>query len=96
MTVADTGPGIPLEFRDKLFYTAGLTTTNCHYRSGAGLGLCISKCVIDDLGGTIGECVEVCSEFHPLERTSVVATTESALMLWLSQVLTTTRLMAPS
>ena len=63
VVVTDTGSGIPLDFRDKLFHTAGLTTTNCHYTSGAGLGLCISKCVTDGLGGTIGECIGVCNDF---------------------------------
>jgi signal transduction histidine kinase len=43
ISVADTGAGIPAEFRDKLFHTIGLTTTNEEFLGGSGLGLCICK-----------------------------------------------------
>jgi signal transduction histidine kinase len=43
ISVADTGIGIPYEFRDKLFHTIGLTTTNEEFLGGSGLGLCICK-----------------------------------------------------
>jgi K+-sensing histidine kinase KdpD len=43
ISVADTGVGIPAEFRDKLFHTIGLTTTNEEFLGGSGLGLCICK-----------------------------------------------------
>jgi signal transduction histidine kinase len=38
ISVADTA-----EFRDKLFHTIGLTTTNEEFLGGSGLGLCICK-----------------------------------------------------
>ena len=53
LTVADTGTGIPAEFRTKLFHTVGLTTTNTDYLGGSGLGLNICKCLVDNLGGSI-------------------------------------------
>ena len=43
ISVADTGVGIPAEFRDKLFHTIGLTTTNEEFLGSSGLGLCICK-----------------------------------------------------
>jgi K+-sensing histidine kinase KdpD len=43
INVADTGAGIPFEFRHKLFDTIGLTTTNKDFLGGRGLGLCICK-----------------------------------------------------
>jgi signal transduction histidine kinase len=43
ISVADTGVGIPSEFRDKLFHTVGLTTTNETFPGGSGLGLCICR-----------------------------------------------------
>jgi signal transduction histidine kinase len=43
INVADTGAGIPFEFRHKLFDTIGLTTTNKDFLGGSGLGLCICK-----------------------------------------------------
>jgi signal transduction histidine kinase len=43
ISVADTGVGIPSEFKDKLFHTIGLTTTNETFLEGSGLGLCICK-----------------------------------------------------
>ncbi len=46
--VSDTGPGIPSEFKDKLF-TAFFTTKS----TGSGLGLTISSQIIKNHGGTI-------------------------------------------
>jgi signal transduction histidine kinase len=46
--VSDTGPGIPNEFKDKLF-TAFFTTKS----TGSGLGLTISSQIIKNHGGTI-------------------------------------------
>jgi signal transduction histidine kinase len=43
ISVADVDVGIPAEFRDKLFHTIGLTTTNEEFLGGSGLGLCICK-----------------------------------------------------
>jgi signal transduction histidine kinase len=45
ISVADTGVGIPSEFRDKLFNTIGLTTTNEKFPGGSGVGLCICRYV---------------------------------------------------
>ncbi|KAG5192573.1 hypothetical protein JKP88DRAFT_351869 [Tribonema minus] len=53
MVVSDTGRGIPDEFRDLLFHTMGLTTTNTDYVSGSGLGLAICKSLADGLGGSV-------------------------------------------
>jgi signal transduction histidine kinase len=45
ISVADTGVGIPSDFRDKLFHTIGLTTTNEKFPGGSGVGLCICRYV---------------------------------------------------
>jgi signal transduction histidine kinase len=46
--ISDTGPGIPVELRDKLFEPNFSTKTE-----GMGLGLAIVKRIIDDCGGKI-------------------------------------------
>jgi signal transduction histidine kinase len=43
ISVADTGCGIPLEFREKIFNSLGLTTTNDELLGGSGLGLYICQ-----------------------------------------------------
>ena len=53
--VRDEGPGIPAEFKDKLFdrFTqAGSSLTR--KEAGTGLGLSISKTIIEKHGGEIG------------------------------------------
>jgi signal transduction histidine kinase len=45
ISVADTGVGIPSDFRDKIFHTIGLTTTNEKFPGGSGVGLCICRYV---------------------------------------------------
>jgi PAS domain S-box-containing protein len=49
VTVADTGPGIPLEVREKIF-TAFFTTKGI---SGTGLGLWITRELVEKQGGTV-------------------------------------------
>jgi signal transduction histidine kinase len=55
VTVRDTGPGIPLEFQDRIFekfaQADGSSTRN---KDGTGLGLWISKTIVEKLGGQIG------------------------------------------
>lgn len=48
--VADTGPGIPEEFRAKIFQPFQSTKGD----KGTGLGLSMSRSVIEGMGGTIG------------------------------------------
>jgi signal transduction histidine kinase len=48
--VTDTGPGIPEEFRDKIFERFWRGE---HSQSGAGLGLSIARRVMALLGGTV-------------------------------------------
>ncbi|PDT51478.1 MULTISPECIES: sensor histidine kinase [Sinorhizobium] len=48
LTVADNGPGIPREILDELF-----TPFNTSKEEGLGLGLAISKEIVNDYGGTI-------------------------------------------
>ena len=50
ISIADTGPGIPLEVMSGIF-TPFLTTKAA--QGGTGLGLSIAKRIIDDFGGTI-------------------------------------------
>jgi signal transduction histidine kinase len=59
--VTDTGPGIPEEFRDKIFERFWRGE---HSQSGAGLGLSIARRVMDLLGGTV-------SVFEPPEGGTV-------------------------
>ena len=54
-TVADTGIGIKTEDRDKLFMFLGnAKKAKDVNKGGIGLGLTISKLVIEKLGGVIG------------------------------------------
>ncbi|HEV8269298.1 MAG TPA: HAMP domain-containing sensor histidine kinase, partial [Thermoanaerobaculia bacterium] len=55
ITVTDRGPGVPEEFRDKIFtrYAQAQTTTR-RTKKGTGLGLWIAKGFVDRMGGTIG------------------------------------------
>ena len=55
VSVADLGPGIPDEFRARIFQKfAQADTTDGSQRKGTGLGLAISKALIERMGGTIG------------------------------------------
>ncbi len=54
VAVADRGPGIPEEFRDQVFEKfsrAGAETWR--HQSGTGLGMTISRAIIEELGGDI-------------------------------------------
>jgi len=55
VTVRDHGPGIPEEFRDRVFQRfAQADASNTRQRGGTGLGLSISKAIIEKMGGLIG------------------------------------------
>jgi len=55
VTVTDQGPGVPVEFRNRIFekfaQAAGPATQR---HRGSGLGLAISKTIIESMGGQIG------------------------------------------
>lgn len=50
--IADRGPGVPADFRDKLF--GKFAQAEGHGRGGTGLGLAISKAIVERHGGTVG------------------------------------------
>lgn len=52
-TVADTGPGIALSERDRLFDPFVQTATGVHSQEGTGLGLSISRKFVQLMGGEI-------------------------------------------
>jgi signal transduction histidine kinase len=55
ISVSDRGPGIPKEFRDRIFQRfAQADTSTTRQREGTGLGLSISKAIVEHLGGRIG------------------------------------------
>lgn len=54
ISVADKGPGIPEEFRHRLFTRfAQADSSDARKRGGTGLGLSITKAIVEALGGTI-------------------------------------------
>lgn len=54
ISVADDGPGIPNEFHDKLFERfTQIGELNTRQRGGSGLGLGITKVIVERHGGTI-------------------------------------------
>ena len=54
VAVSDSGPGIPEDFRDQVFEAfARGEHEDWRHRSGSGLGMSISKGIIEELGGTI-------------------------------------------
>jgi PAS domain S-box-containing protein len=54
VAVADRGPGIPDDFRKHIFEKfAQASTHQSGDRRGSGLGLCISKAIMEKLGGNI-------------------------------------------
>jgi len=54
IAVSDSGPGIPEDFRDQVFEAfARAEHEDWRHRSGSGLGMSISKSIIEELGGTI-------------------------------------------
>ena len=55
ITVRDHGPGIPVDFKSRIFERfAQADATNARRKGGTGLGLSIAKQIIDRLGGEIG------------------------------------------
>jgi signal transduction histidine kinase len=55
VSVADHGPGIPRDFRDRIFQRfAQADSSTTRPREGTGLGLSISKAIVEHLGGRIG------------------------------------------
>ncbi|CAO2812916.1 unnamed protein product [Amaranthus hypochondriacus] len=55
VTVEDTGEGIPKEAKNRIFtpFMQADSSTSRHY-GGTGIGLSISKCLVDLMGGEIG------------------------------------------
>lgn len=55
VNVRDHGPGIPLDFRSRIFSAfAQADSSDTRQQGGTGLGLKISKMLIDKMGGTMG------------------------------------------
>ena len=54
VTVRDRGPGIPVQFRERIFQKfAQADTSTSREKGGTGLGLSISKAIVERLGGRI-------------------------------------------
>jgi signal transduction histidine kinase len=54
VAVTDRGPGIPDEFRDRIFQRfAQADSSTTREKGGTGLGLSITKAIVERLGGTI-------------------------------------------
>ncbi len=55
VTVTDHGPGIPVEFRSRIFQKfAQADSSNTRQQGGTGLGLSISRAIVERHGGQIG------------------------------------------
>lgn len=55
VSVSDYGPGIPEDFRDKLFTRFSQSdSSDTRQKGGTGLGLAITKALVERLGGRIG------------------------------------------
>ena len=55
VTVSDSGPGIPEDFQDSIFHIfSQADITDERKESGTGMGLNISKAIINHHGGEIG------------------------------------------
>jgi PAS domain S-box-containing protein len=55
VSVADRGPGIPEEFRSRIFQKfSQADSSDNRSKQGTGLGLSITKAIVDRLGGSIG------------------------------------------
>ena len=54
VSVTDEGPGVPIDFRDKVFDKfAQADSSDTRKRGGTGLGLAISKQLVERMGGSI-------------------------------------------
>lgn len=54
ISIADQGPGIPVEFQDRIFQKfAQADSSDARALGGAGLGLSLSKAIIENMGGRI-------------------------------------------
>ncbi len=55
ISVKDSGIGIPEEFRERIFGKfSQVDSSDTKSKGGTGLGLCISKAIVEQHGGTIG------------------------------------------
>jgi PAS domain S-box-containing protein len=55
LSIADRGPGIPAQFRDRLFSRfLQADSSDTRSKMGTGLGLAISRAIVQRLGGSIG------------------------------------------
>ncbi len=55
VTISDHGPGIPEEFRSRIFQKfAQAALSDTRRKGGSGLGLSIAKAIVDRLGGELG------------------------------------------
>ncbi|MCK9386981.1 MAG: CHASE domain-containing protein [Sulfuritalea sp.] len=55
VAVKDNGPGIPEEFRDRIFEKfAQADSSDTRKKGGTGLGLSITKAIVEQMGGSIG------------------------------------------
>lgn len=55
LSVSDRGPGIPEEFRSRIFQRfQQADSSDARQKAGSGLGLSISKSIVEKLGGQIG------------------------------------------
>jgi PAS domain S-box-containing protein len=54
LAVSDSGPGIAPEFRDRLFTPFDRLDAEEHGEEGTGMGLALSKGLVEAMGGTIG------------------------------------------
>jgi len=81
LTIADTGPGIPTDIRDKLFEPFFTTKPA---GEGTGLGLSLCRGIIEDHGGTIaidtapGQGATFVIELPPAERTTGATAVQAA------------------
>lgn len=66
LAVTDSGPGIPTEFRDRIFGRfAQADSSDTRMRGGTGLGLAITRELVERMGGSVGfeSCLGKGSEF---------------------------------
>lgn len=55
VSIRDSGPGIPLDFHDRIFQKfAQADSSDTRQKGGTGLGLSICKAIIEKMGGRIG------------------------------------------